>query len=356
MKKFSISILLIAGSIAFNACQKPADIAASESTTNKVNFKKNIDKTITESFKIIDGIIHFKDADSFMYMDSMMHIKSAKEQVEFAERSGFISQLVANKNFLERLGKAKSEEEYDKIIDDNKDITKIYDGKVESIFDLTSAWAMNRQGMVSIGGRIHCFAKEKTVVGANTVEVRQNFLSIVAKNANAKQAQRPCDIYSNQAGNDPVNPSFSTRMIDLKVSLTQRFIATGYNQYGETGNAQWSCTVEGVALTKATFGGSWNSYETDNHLKVRYLAHVRYQDQRDPIQSINFYKSVDKPEMHGYGRGLLDSEILLTLPNANSSSYQYGWNYQASAKDDINNPVGRYYTTGVPNGVSLTCE
>lgn len=249
----------------------------------------------------------------------------------------------------------KNKEEYDKIIDDNKDITRIYGGKVESIFDLTSAWAINRQGMVSIGSRIHCFAKEKTVVGSNAAEVRQNFLNTVVRNANAKLSQRPCDIYSNQAGNDPVNPSFSTRMIDLKVSLTQRFIATGYNQYGETGNAQWSCTVEGVALIRAPFGGSWNSYETDNHLKVKYLAHIRYQDQREPIQSINFYKSVDKPEMHGYGRGLLDSELLLTLPNANPSTYQYGWNYQASAKDDPNNPVGRYYTTGVPNGVYLTC-
>lgn len=244
------------------------------------------------------------------------------------------------------------------MLEENKDIVRSDGEHIISLFDEISAPLLNREGMVSIGGKVHCYANGKTIV-ANTIDdTKASYKAnkqlkettmFLKKESVAGARSGSCNSIAQEAYSSDNN-----RKVQVVAYTDRRLIVTGSDQYGNFVTVQFYTYVRGDPYKKQTFGGGWTYYSTSNNLAASYFVNLLI----IPTQTSNFLyvnTIINNPLFTTEGTFIDYSQILATYYNARQNSIVSGHDYVYSVTMGENSPAGYYISGGVPAGVAIKC-
>lgn len=150
----------------FQSCKSEFDEIKAVSNEVEIDRRKYdinlVDENIASDFKLVDGILHFKNFEAFRKTCEGLDKISLKEKIAFSEIKGLNSRLGNTQVILEKINNAKSNEERERIILANSEVVfKDRNGLVMNKIsdDCTSALVTN-EGMVYIGKMLYMFTPD----------------------------------------------------------------------------------------------------------------------------------------------------------------------------------------------------
>lgn len=367
MKFLLKMVAVVCCTMAFDACQRPNEISQGQLTspitvgTNAMSSGKVIpasDISVKGDYEVRNGLLYFKDATAFLALDSSIRALRSDEKIEFTNKLGFKSLLSIQTVLYQAVSQARTQVEYDALLQENKDIVRSDGEHIISLFDEISAPLLNREGMVSIGGKVHCYAKEKTIVSNNLDDAKASYKAnkqlkettmFLTKKSAPGARSGTCSSIAQVAYSSDNN-----RRVEIIAYTDRRLIVTGSDQYGNFVTVQFYTYVRGDPYKKQTFGGGWTYYSTSNNLAASYFVNLLI----IPTQISNFLyvnTTINNPLFSNQGTFIDYSQILATYYNARQNPIVSGSDYVYSVTMGENSPAGYYISGGVPAGVAIKC-
>jgi hypothetical protein len=374
MKKFLSVFFCICSLLVIEACEPQHDIGQSPSVTTTARLQSGEikafeDPSVEGDYQVRDGILRFKSIKTFLALDTVLAKLDVDKRIEFTKKLGFKSLLDIRMDVFKSLSDAAdAPEKYKQILQSNSDIVKDNGDRLTTIYSDATEHLLNREGMVSIGGKIHCLAKGKTIIGSSVKDVRESykagrkvnesiFYSEQKSLAGARPTAGPCATISRSAYNGDNN-----RRADIYATVEFGYFYSYTDVYGvEMYTLQWTAVTRGRAFKKPTFG-NWTYYETTNTLNARYYISLSVQRSSAPPYFGAIMYSNTAIYINGYVNNFSTeanyNSTLYTaydipavqVPGAGPSNIVYSF---ALAGDTSN--LGTYITDGVPSGVLIDC-
>lgn len=164
MKKIKLLVFMMLGmSCMIQSCKTDLDEVKAVSNETPIDRRKYdvnlVDESIVGNFKIVDGILHFKDFETFRKVRDGLDKISMKERIAFAGIKGLNSRLSKTQNVLEKIANAKSLEEKESLIKANSEIIikDNYGIAMSKISDDCTSALVTTEGMVYIGKILYMF-------------------------------------------------------------------------------------------------------------------------------------------------------------------------------------------------------
>ena len=377
MKNLLITSLTLISLIMIDSCKQPivldqATIAASA----RVGQGKSIyaeDPSVKGDYEVHDGLLCFKSAGTYFALDSQMRNIDGAKKISFTNQLGFKSLLTIKQEVFNSLSEADNVTKFSQTLDTNKDIIKQEGDRINTLFSDVSEYLLNREGMVRIGGKVHCFAKDMTIIASTVADVREAYKShkkpkdgiITFKNklfaSGARAASGTCQNINRSAYSQDVK-----RRVDVSVYIDYQEIYAYNDDYGNRRyTLRWTTYAQGRAYKK-NFFGNWASYNTGNNLYAQYFVYLNVGDVRlAPYDPHNFTGNfnINSTTSNGSSTGIDYSQVLhdennvaeSILPSNNGITYSY---YISENRDNSTypTPIGKYTTDGVPDGVQIVCQ
>lgn len=280
------------------SCQKTdveTPIGPSELKYDRTEYEKNlIDASITGSYTVINGVLHFRNFNAFSETQERFQTLSELEKRRIFSEIGFSSYSNEFALVSERINNVTSKEEYDKILSNNQDIIEIgADGSLRSkversfVHDFT-----NRKGLVYIGKVLYQFNKEYQKIafdgeasGFNSDVESEQLLVIKRKVVSIRNARNCLNFYKAVEQNGDRRATAST-------SVTPVSFITGYQGSNPIYRVQWALRLQGYP-EKKNFFGNWVSYNTVNNLKSGFGFTVFPLNSSDPYGTRSMVASTD---------------------------------------------------------------
>lgn len=262
--KFRTAVVLLTIAC-FTSCQKTdleAPAKPSGSEFDRAEYNKNIvDESISGSYSIKNGVMHFRDLKSFDETVAKFKAFSDAQKSLFINDAGFSSYSNEFAKILAKLDNAKDKAEYDKIVSQNQNILEIdWDGVPRpKIGDQLMNDFINREGLVYIGKVLYMFGKtEQRIAFDGEVSTLKNEgeskqLMILKFRTSVKNARACFDFYGQR-----------TQTGDRRATVTTG-VATQILYSGSTYIVRYNLRVQGYP-EKKNFWGNFVNYNTDNHL------------------------------------------------------------------------------------------
>lgn len=355
--------MVVTSIVTINSCQKSESMIESDSNTgarvNSVKVPPITDMSVKGEYEIRNGLLYFKSADTFTSLDMALRKMTAEDRIVFTQKLGFKSLLEVERDLYKKLSETDSKDSYVDLLKANKDVLKQSDetSGFTTVFEDISAALLNREGMVSIGGRIHCFAKGKTIVASVVDDVRESYKAGKKlkdgtvyleenKSAGARRGFGPCSSMFTAA-----ESSDNNRRVEVRVSINRRVTDIGNNHC----NIEYYTYVRGDPFKKSW--GSWTYYSTSNNLISHYAASVKvYLPQYTSPSYQIFSANISDARDNGSSTFIDYSQTLTTyygfvLSNTLNGD---GFSYESYLNEDTSSQ-GKYFSGGVPNGTPITC-
>jgi hypothetical protein len=109
----------------FNSCQKE--------TVFEMSANKESNNIQTIEVKVVNGVLTFTDGNAFSKMSEVLSNMNETELFEWEKSIGFKSYKRAFTEFNDKLNEAKTEEEFNRILDENKSLYKMNGDMIESL-------------------------------------------------------------------------------------------------------------------------------------------------------------------------------------------------------------------------------
>ena len=365
MKKLLIYCVLIINALMIDACQKPIEIDNAGSTGSLRQgsdvSRINVDLSVKGDYQVHDGILFFKSVDTFTALDQKMRSLSPEKRVEFTRELGFTSLLDGQLATYNSLSKAESKDEYERILFNNKDIIlQKNDEQPELLFEEVSSALLSREGIVGIGGVVHCFAKDRTVIATDVKKVRQTYkmgkkvdasVTVIEKRGKANARVGATCLQFDQT----VENNGGNRRVNCIVTINQRYIQTGSAPY-PLYQLDYYAYVQGIP-TKKNFWGNWVNYSSGNTIQSRFSVYIstREPDQWGFPSYPNYYLAVDDTRSND---GSFIDYAPIIKSHYNIVDYYVQTDSYAILSRSLTegNPLGVYTSGGVPTGVQMKCQ
>lgn len=362
MRKLVYYLLIVTGLVTIDSCQESEPTIESNSSTGaRVNSSKVqpiTDVSVKGDYEFRGGMLYFKNADTFTKLDTTLRKITPEDRVKFTQKLGFKSLLEVELYLYKKLSEADNKDSYTNLLKSNKDIFKPSEetSGFTTVFEDISAALLNREGMVSIGGRIHCFAKDKTIVASVVDDVRESYnagkklkdgtIYLEDKNARARRGFGPCSSIFTAA-----ESSDNNRRVEVRVIISKRVTDIGNNHC----NIEYYTYVRGDPFKKSW--GSWTYYSTSNNLMSRYSASVKVNMPQNMTPAYQtFYANIDDYR-ENYSSTFIDYSQTFTTYYGfvlSSTLNGEGFTYEPSLSEN-GISQGKYFSGGVPNGTLITC-
>ncbi|MBU1820524.1 MAG: hypothetical protein KKG00_03290, partial [Bacteroidetes bacterium] len=156
-------ILLAWGSIL--SCQKSemeSTLLKSDSMIDRGEYARNlVDETIQGSYVVRNGILHFRDFESFDKISEQFKNMNIHDRTNFFSNYGFSSYTNEVRMTQKKLDEAEDETTFNKILLDNQDILDVLDDKtiIPKAGDTFMNDFANREGYLFIGNILYQFGK-----------------------------------------------------------------------------------------------------------------------------------------------------------------------------------------------------
>jgi hypothetical protein len=141
----------------FSSCTNDSELNLDVDKTQKTsqNFISDIE------YSVNDGIITFKSSNDFYLLSDKIAKMANEEVMQWEKANSFVSLNTEVDNVFEMLDSCRTYEEYENILDLNKDIVKIVD-KAESAVMKSFIYPriINREGFFIVGGTLHKVTNE----------------------------------------------------------------------------------------------------------------------------------------------------------------------------------------------------
>lgn len=368
MKLILKSVGLISSILWLASCQHPDEgLNSADATARRASPPVEItsDPSVKSDYEVRDGILYFKDINSFTLLDRKLRDVSQKERIEFTNQIGFKSLLQYQSETYEKLGGIDNKDQYEKIVLENKDIFTIENNELTPTFDQVSATLLNREGMVSIGGTIHCFAKDRTIVGQTLDKVRQAYstgkkpdetvsiLQVIQPETGSKPGAK---MSASCAYFDQTATSNGNREARIRVSNNYRDLVASYTYGIYYYNREYYTYVLGVPRKK-NFFGTWVNYSTGNTLYSRFIANVfvNYDPYSLPWLQGQYGAHTINDTRSNDGESIDFSPVMLTLGPVTEFYLVSGGALTPAFSLSEGSPLGLYTSGGVPGGVQMKC-
>lgn len=170
MKKIILLPALLLLLLINYSCQKSDEIVdiSKQNSKTKENFDMDLyqkyksnftDDSIKEDYSVIDGIVHFKNQESFRNVTSNLIV--LKKDLE---TKGFISSEKYLKNLFYNMSKSKSKDEMKSIIESNDDYLTYNEDRVEIVDGMKIAPFTDKNGMFFVGKVLFMLSKNNQYI------------------------------------------------------------------------------------------------------------------------------------------------------------------------------------------------
>lgn len=285
MKKFFNyrHIYLLGILLYITSCQKPEDLKNEITPTvqNRAEYDKNlVDESISGLYDVRQGILHFKNLESFQKTWDAIQSATIEERSLFWEKDNFQSYAKQYSEVVQKLSAATNKSDYDSIYAENQDIVKTGEnGRLKpQAGDFFINHFINRQGLVYIGKMLYSFGENQQKIAFDgsltTIKGNQNSKQLMLLNNtvssvnNAKLAS--CTYFNTsvtQNGDRKATASTQTNTVVL---------AAGFNHLGQPLHTiRWTIRVLGYPEKKNVWG-NWVNYSTANTLKASFYLYVKF--------------------------------------------------------------------------------
>ncbi|RRB06312.1 hypothetical protein [Larkinella rosea] len=359
---FSFAVLLIAT----NGCQNSIETAVKQ-PENQVSIKAKGDRigikqsdqlkdlTVKGDYEVRNGILHFKDVNSYHSTEDYLEKLSTEQRVIFSRQIGFTSLLDVDNRANALFEQAKNQDEFVKLLRDYQDLYQLENEMVKPNFNLQHASVLNRQGMVYIGKVLYRFTKDEEIIvfdGDINKALQANtnkYVKKVSLSGNSNPNGRPmasCSrFYHENASSDRKGTCETTFKWELEL-----LEGTGYSP-GDVWYVQQVIYTVGLPYKK-NWLGSWVRYSTGNTLDTRYQF-----DFTSPVTNGGVPFSASVNYMYSNTWDSIDYRYLL-----NSSTEVFGyelpqWQTWTGTLHEDTPTMGYYVNGGIGNDrkVLLKC-
>jgi hypothetical protein len=309
MKKVRLFMLVVFGiSHLFQSCKSELNDVQADPTieSNEINalrekYSSNtVDETIKGDFVIREGIVHFKDINSFLKVKDIITSLKMEERVAFFNNQGFISRLSITQQIIDKIRNAKTVEERDRIIQKNSNILLV-DGDKTVLSKLTddgTSAVVTNDGMVYIGKILYMFTDgieyivydgDKTRLediknGRKTVESAE--LSIINTANNNSKNGRFCRYMSGFTKSTAVGSDVWGKTFFLLDTPT--FLYQGSNLY----TVEVHAYSKGVAVKPDQYGTPNQEFASWNTLSINFAVNMYPKNQST---ASSFYNNNSAP-------------------------------------------------------------
>lgn len=318
------------------------DLAASSQFV-KSSRENQVDQSIQKEYEVRNGVIHFKDLDTYLKTKSLLKQLSASERIKKVKISGFTSLLESYQKYFEEVEKDSLHLKSGALSKEYQDIVSIVDkdGKQEFLnSELVESALLNRNGLVYIGKILYRFTDKRqdivadgdpSKLGSNDQMVMSISDPIIPLSRQARVAAAGCNgMWKSKRNLD------EERQIALHVYLKK-------TQYISGSNSRVECMpfAFGVPYKKDHLGYGaydWVNYRTNNHISSIWRCTV--------VRSDNFESKVAN-DNYAYDNDWNTIEYGGTVLTFENVPFAYGTpSPQFSAWFELGG--GYYYSRGVP--------
>lgn len=319
------------------------------------------DESVIGSYEVKAGMLHFDNVKTYLALEDKVSKMQSDEQIAFAKKMGFTSAIKRYTEILVDLDKIRDKQQYDKFLADNKNSLSIKNGEIRPVFSSIHAALTNQESMVSIGGVIHCFLADATViVDDGDIDKARKFSKdlsgtdesvIVLKNI--KKSTAGGRIAASCSGFDQTRDSpDGKRRVRVTSGLGVDYIEyqrpPGTGRYFFVSNYS---LIEGTAFKK-NFWGNWVGYSTGNTLNAVYSVNISWTDFAGNPTSASFSRN----QVSSNNGHVIHDKV--SFQNADQvpqgGLYLFDNNRYTPVYQD-SSPLSYYTSGGVPSGTPLTC-
>jgi len=243
-----------------------------------VSDKILVDNSISESFEVREGVLHFKDLKAFEATWDKVRALKENERVVFFEKYGIKTYANEYQSVLRKLADAESKTDYDNILANNVDVVKV-DESGTSLPTITNSFInhfINRKGLVYIGKILYQFGQKHQKIAfdgkLSTINETQNSqqLLILNNHSSVSNARIGSCTYFQTSKTEGGNRRATASTITNSVIL-----ADGTNVFGQpVYKLKWTIRVLGYPEKKNVWG-NWVNYSTVNTLKASLFLYVK---------------------------------------------------------------------------------
>lgn len=153
--KILIYVIVFVG--VFTSCTKDSELNLEVNKTQKISQNSMSDI----EYSVDNGIILFKSSEDFYSLSEEISKMTNDEVLQWEEANSFVSLNSEVENVFEMLDSCKTYEEYENILDMNKDIVKIEDkAEVAVLESYFYPRIINREGFFIVGRTLHKVTNE----------------------------------------------------------------------------------------------------------------------------------------------------------------------------------------------------
>ncbi len=264
----------------FNSCQKE--------TVFEMSANKESDNIQTIEVKVVNGVLTFTDGNAFSKMSEVLSNMNETELFEWEKSIGFKSYKRAFTEFNDKLNETKTEEEFNRILDENKSLYKMNGDMIESRFPVEFyATLVNTDGCYAIN-------TNKYVVDDKNIYIeneKKEFISYIISTQNDVKA--------------PVNAEVIKECNKRRVignTTLYLVVWNGVDPFTRAPTQLQQLKYEVKSRGYKKYLGNWHLYRTDHSFeKIILNTRVPYEINYDiPFVSIN--------SKHKYSCGYSDYE------------------------------------------------
>jgi hypothetical protein len=295
-----LGIMMLGMSCLFQSCKseldelqqesiKPKDFQVLENERKQKYAVNAVDESIKGDFELRNGVLHFKNFETFKKVrDSFINLHMP-ERAAFAEKQGFESRISVTYDVLEQLRETKSKEDYDNLIKSYSDIIafdEISQSVISRISDDCIASILNKDGLVFIGKILYKFTDglefivfdgdKSRLSNIKNARVGESLeMSII--NTKTVQSNKNARICTYMGGYEiATNSTNRWGKIEYKVDAPVYYYEPNNNYYNPW-RAEAHSYAKGDALMPGTWGGRF-SYWTWHWLFVSYKLQLAIQN------------------------------------------------------------------------------
>ncbi|MFN4145181.1 MAG: hypothetical protein ACK4GN_05100 [Runella sp.] len=285
MKKFcNFSVILFAFTVsAIISCQKnEMSYLLPLENKSKSQFLQNLeDSSIKGDFEVHQGILHFKNLDSFKKVWNNLELLKSEERVKYWHTHQFKNVSFEFFEMMKKLGEANTKSQFDSLISTNKDIVRVdFQNNVVPVFggQFINEF-LNRDGLVYIGKLLYQFRANDQKIAFDgqlaTIQGEKStdkLLIIQNANSNSKNAKTmwECTYFYTQ------KEEGGNRRATVSTQTSSAHFWIGTNQNGQDVYLlRWGVRVKGYPEKKNIFG-TWVNYHTYNYLKAAFNFKIHH--------------------------------------------------------------------------------
>lgn len=235
--------------LVFNSCQKENAFEIPVNNESENNQKSEV--------KVVNGVLTFRDGNAFSNMSEILSNMNETELFKWEKSIGFKSYKRAFTEFNDKLNEAKTEEEFNRILDENKSLYKMNGDIIESLLPVEFyATLVNVE-------RTYAVNTTKYTVDDKNIYIengKKEFISYIVSNESDEQSK-------NIANGCPINAEV-TQICDkrkiLGTIVLYRIEWDGYDPITHKTAKLQQLKYEVHSRAYKKYFGNWHLYNT-NH-------------------------------------------------------------------------------------------